>query len=194
MTVEPTEINDPDLQRTANLFGAMCLGIADTVDKAMADAEEIHSTTATALIVIRQFPDITVRRLERFLRVSRPATIRIINSLEQQDLASRQQSTFDHRQSLVRLTDEGTATAKRLVELRRNVLLKILENMSTEQREVLDSAVDNVLTQLTNTLDEAHELCRQCEVSRCPQNQCPVEQRAVALGGGIETLHSSTPR
>lgn len=187
MTLDPAVATDGGIERSANLFGAMCLGIADRVDTAMAASEGIHSTASTALIVIRQFPDITIRRLERFLGVSRPATIRIVNSLVAQGFATRRQSDGDHRQSLVRLTEAGIATAERLVDVRKSFLLKVLENMSPEERRVLDSAVDSVLTQLTNTIDDAHELCRQCEISCCPQSCCPVEQRAVQLGGGPDS-------
>lgn len=178
--------------RTANLLGAVVLGLHDELAAALKEATGRGGALAAALTTTAQFDGLTVGALRRFLGISRPATVRLVNVLESDGLARRIVEDDDRRSTSVRLTPAGREEARRILDVRAAVIDRLLADADEDEQALLDRTLEALLTRMTTHPSRGYELCRLCDLQSCPQDRCPVERAVVALDPA-EAVVEGTP-
>lgn len=174
--------------RAGNLLGAVALGVHDELAATLGDVAGRGGALAAALTTTAQFDGLTVGALQRFLGISRPATVRLVNVLEDQGLARRIVSDDDRRATSVRLTTAGRREARRVLDARAAVVDRLVADADEEERAVLERVLERMLTRLTTDPSRGYELCRLCDLATCPQDRCPVECCVVAMNPAESTV------
>ena len=108
---------------------------------------------------------ITVTALSDILGLSQPATSRLVQGLQNQELVERDMAT-GRKRALV-LTRQGVVEAAVLQDARLEAIAKALEPLSDSDRGVLDRVVSTVLTHLTDGPEHARIMCRYCDHNTC---------------------------
>ncbi|WP_409492208.1 MarR family winged helix-turn-helix transcriptional regulator [Amycolatopsis sp. cmx-11-12] len=182
--------------RTLNLLGAVVTGVHDQLASAVETAAGRSGALAATLAMTAQYEGLTMSTLQRFLGVSRPATIRLVNLLESDGLAVRRNLDDDRRTTSVVLTDAGHREARRVLAARRSVLEHLLPESSKQERVVLDRLLERILTAMITHPSRGYEVCRLCDISTCPPSRCPVETAVVAMEPDAPEglLHSENER
>ncbi|MGC7094230.1 MarR family winged helix-turn-helix transcriptional regulator [Amycolatopsis lurida] len=170
-----------DANRTLNLLGAVVTGAHDQLASAVETAAGHSGALAAALAMAAQYEGLTMGTLQRFLGISRPATIRLVNLLESDGLAVRRHLDDDRRSTSVLLTEVGHREAQRVLAARRSVLERLLPDATKQERVVLDRVLERILTAMITHPDRGYEVCRLCDISTCPPSRCPVETMVVAM-------------
>lgn len=160
--------------RTANLLGAVALGVHDRMaDVTQAEAGR-SGVTAAALATLHQYPGVTVEALRRCLGISQPATVRTVDALQARELLVRKPGN-DRRSVALHLTGAGDSEAQRVLAARADVLTVLLDGVDGRDRAVLDRVLEHILSRLTTDPQRGDEICRLCDIPTCPQERCPVE-------------------
>ena len=160
--------------RTANLLGAVALGVYDQIGEVTQARAGRSGATAAALATLHQYPGLTVEALRRCLGISQPATVRTVDALQARALLVRGPGD-DRRSIALRLTSAGHVEAVQVLRARTDVLAVLLDGLDEPDRAVLERALEQVLTRLTTDPQRGDEICRLCEIPACPQERCPVE-------------------
>jgi DNA-binding MarR family transcriptional regulator len=167
------------MDRLANLFGAAALLLGDGVlDRATRSAGRAGATGA-ALTVLAQEPGLSIEQLRQPLRLSQSATVRLVDSLVADGLARRNPGP-DGRTISVQLTRTGRSRARAVLASRADLLDAALADLSPAERDALTGLLERLLAGLTTGRIHADQICRLCDYSTCPQQDCPVEQAACA--------------
>jgi MarR family transcriptional repressor of emrRAB len=184
------------VNRLANLLGATALLLGDGVlDRATRSAGRAGATGA-ALAVLAQEPGLSIEQLRQPLALSQSATVRLVDSLVADGLARRSPGP-DGRTVAVHLTRTGRSRARSVLVGRAELLDTALADLSPTERDALTGLLEKVLSGLTTGRTHADRICRLCDYSTCPQQDCPVEQAAcaaVAAAGGAGTPTATTKR
>lgn len=162
------------LSRTANLLGAVALGVHDQMAEVTQAQAGRSGATAAALATLHQYSGLTVEALRRCLGISQPATVRAVDALQSRALLVRGPGK-DRRSVALHLTSAGHEEARRVLRARADVLTKVLAGLNESDRAVLERALELVLTRLTTDPQRGDEICRLCDIPVCPQSRCPVE-------------------
>lgn len=134
---------------------------------------------AAALAVLGQQSGLGIEGLRRQLRLSQPATVRLVDSLVTDGLVVRRAGP-DRRTVELRLTRPGHARAEAVLSARRAVLDDVLAGLTAGDRAKLERLLVQVLGALTTDRIEAEQVCRLCDLGACPLTSCPVEQAVEA--------------
>jgi DNA-binding MarR family transcriptional regulator len=161
--------------RQSNLLGALAVAVHDRLHEAIAAEAERGGQAAAALAVLAQQSGLGIEGLRRQLRLSQPATVRLVDALVGDGLAVRRDGP-DRRSVEVRLTRAGRARAEAVLSARRAVLDDVLATLSAGDRAKLERLIVQVLGGLTADRIEAEQVCRLCDLGACPLISCPVEQ------------------
>lgn len=84
------------------------------------------------------------RELGRRLNLKDAAIGKAIDALERAGLVSRNQDPHDRRKSLIILTPVGKKTAKKVTNLRKDFLARLLDGFTDEEREHFISMLERV--------------------------------------------------
>ena len=166
--------------RTANLMGALATAIADRVEADLKTHPNQNDSAAAALNLIALYEGCSNLALSRGLKLSHPATLRLVGKLEASGLVEVRPGP-DKRTSALFLTPGGKMRARASLQSRCAVLGGIVELLSPEQRQQLDGIAETLLRALTTTPQEGGHICRLCDEADCPADHCPVHQRALEL-------------
>ncbi|MDA0674285.1 MAG: MarR family transcriptional regulator, partial [Cyanobacteria bacterium] len=104
--------------RTANLLGALALGLADSIQQVAATQAESGGETAAALVTLGAEPGLSLNHLRQILHLSQPGTVRLVDRLASQGLVERR-SGRDGRTLALYLTPAGQARRQRILRDRR---------------------------------------------------------------------------
>jgi DNA-binding MarR family transcriptional regulator len=168
------------MDRVANLLGATALLLGDGVlDRASRSAGRAGATGA-ALTVLAQEPGLSIEQLRLPLGLSQSATVRLVDSLVADGLARRSPGP-DRRTISVHLTRAGRSRARSVLVGRADLLDEALADLSPAERDALTGLLEKVLAGLTTGRTHADRICRLCDYSTCPQQDCPVELAASAV-------------
>ncbi|AUI60232.1 MarR family winged helix-turn-helix transcriptional regulator [Amycolatopsis sp. BJA-103] len=171
-----------DTDRTLNLLGAVVTGVHDQLVSAVESVAGRSGALAATLAMTAQYEGLTMGTLQRFLGVSRPATIRLVNLLESDGLAERRHLDDDDRRTTsVVLTDAGHREARHILAARRAVLEQLLPESSKQERVVLDRLLERMLATMITHPSRGYEVCRLCDISTCPPSRCPVESAVLEM-------------
>ena len=163
--------------RTANLLGATVLALGDDLNAATSQAAGQAGQAPAALVELAEHPGLTVDGLRRRLKLTHPAVVRLLDRLEERDLVRRHRGNPDARTTSVTLTELGEAAAAQVTDARRAVLEQALDVLTSDQQRDLERLLGTVLAAWPRNLDHSCQMCRLCDLSACPADQCPVEQR-----------------
>ncbi len=159
------------LARTANLLGAIALGLADNI----LDAAERHVThggcTPAALCVIGHQPGQSIDFLARVLRMSHPGAVRLVDRLEADGLI-RRRPTKEGRTVALHLTVSGQKRRIKLLADRRTALEQATKLLSRSEREQLGVLLEKMLIAIKRDALHAYGVCRLCEDVVC--TPCPM--------------------
>lgn len=165
--------------RTANLLGALSVAIADRLEAALKTHPNQNDSAAAALNLIAMEEGCSATTLSRYLKLSHPATLRLLDKLEAASLVEIRRGA-DRRTNALVLTAAGRARALTALQSRCQTLDPIVGNLSGEQRAQLDVIAETLLRGLTTSSQEGGYICRLCDEAACPADECPVHQAALA--------------
>lgn len=169
----------------ANRVGALALRLGDLIETAVTEAGARSLSAATALSALDRFLDHpSIGQLGDVLGLSSSATVRLVDGLVAEELVRRSPGEADARRSTLHLTRRGRSTAKRIVAARLGVLTRVLEPVTGERRELLASAVDDLLVGLVAEPAGRGWMCRLCSTVECGAERgqpCPITQTALEM-------------
>lgn len=166
--------------RQSNLLGALVVAVDDRMQVAIEAEAERGGQAPAALAVLAQQSGLGIEGLRRQLRLSQPATVRLVDALVADGLAMRK-AGHDRRSLEIRLTRLGRTRAEAVLSARRAVLDDVLGTLSSGDRTKLERLLVQVLGGLTEDRNEAEQVCRLCDLGACPLTSCPVEQAVEAV-------------
>jgi MarR family transcriptional repressor of emrRAB len=172
------------LKRQVNLLGAAVLALSDDIDAAVARAAGQAGQAPAALVELAEHPGLTVDGLRRRLNLTHPAVVRLLDRLDERGLARRHRGGPDARTTSITLTEQGLAVAAAVTAARSAVLEQAMLAIPGDQQYHLEQLLEILLASWPRTLDHSSQMCRLCDLSACPADRCPVEQRYLQFGAG----------
>jgi MarR family transcriptional regulator, negative regulator of the multidrug operon emrRAB len=166
--------------RTANLLGAMAGAVVDEFQARLKDHPNQTASSVAALKLIGESAGCSNVELSEALKRSHPATVRLVDRLEDAGLVESRPGA-DRRAVALHLTEAGRRRVRALLGERTGALDAIVDVLSAEQRRQLDGIAETLLRALTDSPLAGAHLCRLCDEHACPPGRCPVHQRALEL-------------
>jgi DNA-binding MarR family transcriptional regulator len=166
-----------------NVVGALVVALGDRVRDATESATGMGGALPAALVSLREWAGgRTVDTLAGGLRLSHSRTVRVIDRLEAEGLASRERDPADGRSVLVRLTPAGERAAAAALAARDAALTEALQGLPPGDRCRLAKLSGRVLAELTSGRRSAGANCRLCDSHACGHHEgrCPVTRAANA--------------
>jgi MarR family transcriptional regulator, negative regulator of the multidrug operon emrRAB len=166
-----------------NVVGALVVALGDRVRDATESATGMGGALPAALVSLREWAGgRTVDTLAGGLRLSHSRTVRVIDRLEAEGLASRERDPADGRSVLVRLTPAGERAAAAALSARDAALTAALQGLGPRDRRRLAELSGRVLAELTSGRRSAGANCRLCDSHACGHHEgrCPVTRAANA--------------
>ncbi len=171
------------LKRRINLLGAAVLALSDDMDVAVARAAGQAGQAPAALVELAEHPGLTVDGLRRRLKLTHPAVVRLLDRLDERGLVRRRRGGgADARTTSITLTEQGLAVAAAVTAARGTVLEQAVLALTDDQQHQLERLLEALLASWPRTLDHSSQMCRLCDLSACPADRCPVEQRYLQFG------------
>jgi|JI10StandDraft_1071094.scaffolds.fasta_scaffold57857_3 MarR family transcriptional regulator, negative regulator of the multidrug operon emrRAB len=164
--------------RTQNLLGALAVALTDELHRVTADRAGHGAAAPSALVSIETSPGMSIETLSKILSLSHSGTVRLIDRLVSDGLVERAPGV-DGRAVALRLTTKGKQATRSILAERRRVLAGALQTLTAQEQLHLGSLLDRLLSAITRSRGHADHICRLCDESVCPGNQCPVEVTAV---------------
>jgi DNA-binding MarR family transcriptional regulator len=167
-----------DLDRQANILGALALMVEDRTSDAIADVagETSSHTAAAALSALDQFLERpTIDTLRRVLGLTPSGAVRLVDRLAEAGYVTRGPGV-DGRSRAVTLTQAGQQVARRVAAARADVLTAALGRLSPVERDVFEELSGRVLGAFVREAGATKWGCRLCDVHACEREQgnCPV--------------------
>jgi DNA-binding MarR family transcriptional regulator len=165
---------------TANLLGALALVVHDRFSEAMADALGESESAAAALSSLDHFLDgPTIDLLRRVLGLTSSGTVRLVDRLEDEGYLERGAGA-DRRATAVQLTRSGRRAARRVAEVRGDVLERALSTLTPGDRAQLDELLSRLLVGMMRGPGAVRFMCRLCDARACghAEGRCPVRAAA----------------
>jgi MarR family transcriptional regulator, negative regulator of the multidrug operon emrRAB len=173
-----------DVLRTANLLGATALAVTDLVLAGATAAANTSSSGASALVVLRADPGLSVTELGRRVGLTQSAAARMVESLEQRGLAERRPTLG--RWVAVHLTSAGSAAVAALLDARGGRLMALVDTLPASDQEALAGLLERLLEAIYDEIGSSERVCRLCDRDRCIQDDaiCPVGKAERDRAGG----------
>lgn len=165
----------------ANKLGALLTELQDEID---ADMAPFSDSSAAALLTLLHWGKTPVTELAAVLRLSQPATTRLVAKLVEQGLVERVEAPG--RLAPVRLSTKGRSRARSLQARRIARLEQAMAPLKSSDREQLDRMLSSILAGLVKNRRHARQICRLCDHDICDGPLCPVGSaaRAIEPAGG----------
>ena len=167
--------------RTANLLGALALGLTDALVHETEIRAEHGAAAPAALVSVGISPGESIDGLANTLDLSHSATVRLVDRLAADGLVERRGGA-DRRTTALHLTRRGQARRRAILRGRRRVLAEALDPLSADERTALSGLTERLLGALTRDRRHADHICRLCDERVCPGDTCPVECAVTGRG------------
>ena len=133
-----------DDDRRDNMLGAFVLAVSDRLRRETEEAIGHTGASASALIMVAQFPDRTIEFLRQAIGLSHPATVRVVDRLVERGLVRRRPA---RRGPAVALTPTaaGKRQARELLEIRQRVIADSLPELSAAESDALGAILERAL-------------------------------------------------
>ena len=159
---------------TVSALGAFADELSFAMDKAVAGATGLRGEASAALTALLNSPRLSVKQLARFLGMASPSAVQLVSRLEADGLLARRPGPDARTRALV-LTAAGRRAATRVLQARREVISRRLDQLSASQRSELHGVLIGLLGSLRGLDVDLDHLCRRCDESVCTPAVCPVE-------------------
>jgi MarR family transcriptional regulator, negative regulator of the multidrug operon emrRAB len=160
---------------TANILGAFSRALSDKMDEAVQEAVGLSTSACYAIVQAGAEPNASIEKLRRMLSLEHSSVVRVIDRLEGQDIMVRVRgSSGDRREVSIALTDKGEDYLTRILDARREVLNRIVDLLSEDDKHSLVGLVKKMMPGAVIAGDDQHYVCRLCDLEVCPQEECPV--------------------
>lgn len=178
-----------ELDRAANVLGALAGAVTDQSTAAMAGAAGLPakgSTTAlAALSAIAEFLDSpTVDQIRQVLGLTPSGAVRLIDRLEADGLVVRGPGP-DGRSRAITLTQPGRAAATDLSRARTTVLTGMLAGFSADELQALEGMLGRMMRNAVHAKAGGAWICRLCDLTACERSagRCPAITAAMERFG-----------
>lgn len=162
--------------RLVNLLGVLALGVADRVREATESACAAGGAAAAVLVHLQAHPDDTVGGLAATVGVGGSGGVRLVDRLVDQGLVQRRASPGG-RTVTVRLTEEGSRTADRVLAARGQAIRSVLAGLDEVSQQDLEDLLTVLVTFVSGKGGQAHRACRLCDRAACRQPPgCPLDE------------------
>jgi DNA-binding MarR family transcriptional regulator len=179
-----------------NVVGALVVALSDRMRDATEDAAGMSGALPAALASLREWAGgRTVETLASGLRLSHSRTVRVIDRLEADGLATRRRDPADGRNVLIRLTPAGERAGAEVLAARDAALGDALAVLDAPDRRALAALAERVLGGVTTGRRSARSICRLCESHACGHHvgRCPVTRAADAAEATASAAGSAAP-
>jgi MarR family transcriptional repressor of emrRAB len=180
------EIRQTRIKRTANLLGALALELTGRAERQARRHPNETASAMAALNVIGFLEGCSNNALARALGLSHTATVRLVDKLEALGLVTSEPGD-DRRSVALSLTSKGRSRGREAVSARRHHIRNVLAILPDEDMEHLTRISELLLKSLVTTTGDAEHICRLCDTKSCPQDECPVHERATTTGAAANT-------
>jgi MarR family transcriptional repressor of emrRAB len=160
-----------NVDRTANLLGALALEVARAQEQATHAVVGQAGAAAGALVVIAAAPGRTIEQLRGPLGLTQPGATRLVERLVRAGWVQREGPGGRRGLSLT-LTAEGQAVLEDLLAARRAALEAVLLPLAPAEQEQLTNVLETLLAARVGDRTDLERLCRMCERAVCAR--CPV--------------------
>jgi DNA-binding MarR family transcriptional regulator len=167
---------------TANLLGALALGLADAIQRVARNEASEGGPAGAALCAIAHEPGLSIEQLRRALGLSHPGAVRLIDRLAAEGVIERR-AARDRRAVALELTPAGVRCVRKIIADRRRALQAALRVLSPRERRSLAPLLAKMLRAFPQSEAHALAICRFCEGEAC--DPCPV-------GEGLEEKSGQT--
>ena len=159
--------------RTANVLGALALGLADEIRAASERQAREGGPAPAAVTLIGHDPGLSIDRLRRALGLSHPGAVRLVDRLAADGLVERRPSARDGRAVALVLTRDGERQRDAILAERHGRLLAALQLLNRRERVQLDWLAARLLSAFVRDDGHAYAVCRLCDEKACLE--CPVD-------------------
>ena len=163
-----------NVDRTANLLGALALALTDRMTEETETRAEHGAAAPAALVSVGIDPGLSVQALARTVGLTHSATVRLVDRLARDGLVERRDG-IDGRSVGLHLTRWGAARRSTILNGRHQVLSETLAALPTSDQSVLTVLLETLLGAMTQDRQQADHICRLCDEDVCPEATCPVE-------------------
>lgn len=195
-----------DLDRQANVLGALSLVVHDRTRDAVAAAvgEARAETAAAALSALYHFLDRpNIDMLRQVLGLTPSGAVRLVDRLVDAGFVTRDRSGVtaagsrqvgDRRSRVITLTPAGRHAAEQVAEARADVLLEALDPLTDAERATFEQLIGRVLAGLGRGPGATRWICRLCDTDACERREgkCPIA-RAAANRYGAAAVYGDRP-
>lgn len=168
--------------RTANLLGALSGEVAGRLERRLKQHPSQTDSSAAALNVLSFWEGCSNAELAGVLRLSHTATVRLIDKLEAEGLVESR-TAQDRRAVALHLTEAGAARIRGILIERCAALAEVTDVLSPAEQDQFAGLLEKLLRGVTTGMQEAAHICRLCDSVACPEDECPVHQKAVEMAG-----------
>ncbi len=161
-------------RRVNNILAAFVLDVGQGMVERVERVAGQSGGLAAAVTYLLQEPGVGVEQLRAVLGLSQPATVRLVNQLVADGLATRTRHDGDARRVHLRLTDAGRARAREILDARLSAVGAFLDGLSAADRAALVALVGRIYAGRAVDAAAAEHICRLCDLRACPERSCPV--------------------
>jgi len=165
--------------RGANLLGALACAVSERLEARLKQHPNETDSAAAALNLIGMLEGCSNAALSQALKLSHPATVRLVDRLEAEDLVESRQGK-DRRFVALYLTRKGRERVVSVLQDRCMALDGVLDVLNEAERETFEELCSRLLAAMTTSAIEGAHICRLCDDGVCPPGDCPVHQRIIA--------------
>ena len=158
--------------RALNIFGAFGLLLADRVFACIDEQPGLSRQEGVALIQVGLFSP-SFANLETSLRLTQSATSRLVAKLAAKGLVTKLARSEDPREKFLRLTREGEERMQDILQARQAELHSVFAVLDSEEAARLLAIVSKILAANIGSKKESDQVCRMCDLVKCPQDRCP---------------------
>lgn len=167
MADRPGGAEHADLDRPANVLGALSLVVADQMADAAESAAGRSDSAPAALAALLHFLDRpSVDLLRQVLGLTSSGTVRLLDRLAQAGLIERAEGP-DRRSTAIVLTEAGTTAAMQVCRARAGVLDRALAVLSADERAEFDRLAGKMLVAMIRGPGAVRWICRLCDTGVC---------------------------
>ncbi len=173
----------PGLEHDHNVIAAAATLIADRIRNAVEHETGVKGAASAALTTLLAWAHgAPIQALADGLALSHSRTVRIVDALERDGLATRGPDPADARLSLVLLTPRGRRAAQRALTARASAVRSVLGRLPPQQVDLLARIADDVLFAEAVDRRTARQICRLCDTTACGHlaGECPATKGADA--------------
>jgi DNA-binding MarR family transcriptional regulator len=164
--------------RVDQLLGVTALTAVDRLRAAVAAGPGVGEAEAGALVHLQAWPGCSVGELASVVDRSQPATVRLVDRLVDRGLVERRPGA-DRRTIALALTQAGSHAADAVLAARSSALSALLGGLSSDARDALERALEEVVGGAADDRPTAFRVCRLCDRGACCSGRgCPLNHTA----------------